>query len=118
MKRNAHLLACLGIVVGCQRSSGSPPPPPVSEAYRQDVARLCDVLAQSGADQLPASERALTIAQWLSDHLTTSEAHDYLVRIQPLDGEPKAAALDAEARRVGLASCALSAEWRTGDPAR
>jgi hypothetical protein len=121
MKWIARLLACLGVVAGCQRSSGSPPPvsevSEVSEAYRQDIARLCDVMVESGADQLPAGERALSIARWLSDHLATPEAHDYLIRIQPLVGEPKAAALETEARRVGLAGCALAAEWRTGDPA-
>lgn len=115
MKQIARLLACLGVVAGCQRGSESASPP-VSEAYRQDVARLCDVLAQSGADQLPAGERALAVATWLPGHLETPEAHDYLVRIQPLVGEPKAAALEAEARRVGLARCALAAQWRTADP--
>jgi hypothetical protein len=34
------------------------------------------------------------------------------VRIAPLTGEPKAKALEAEARRVGLGSCALAAAWR------
>ena len=112
MKQIARLLTCLGIIAGCQRSSGSSAPP-VSDAYRQDIARLCDVVVQSGADQLPAAERALTVASWLAEHLETQDAHDYLIRIQPLTGDPKAAALEAEARRVGLAGCALAAEWRT-----
>jgi hypothetical protein len=114
MNQIARWLACLGVIAGCRSSAGSGA---VSEAYREDIARLCDVLAQSGADQLPAGERALTIATWLAGHLTTPEAHEYLVRIQPLTGEPKAAALEAEARRAGLAGCALAAEWRA-DPAR
>jgi len=114
MKQIARLLACLGVIAGCQRSPGSSAPP-MSEAYRQDITRLCNVVVQSGADQLPASERALTVASWLAERLETQDAHDYLIRIQPLTGEPKAAALDTEARRVGLASCALAAEWRT-DP--
>lgn len=119
MNQIACLLACLGVIAGCGSSGGSggPVPETVSEAYRGDIARLCDVLAQSGADRLPAGERALTIATWLAGHLTTPEAHDYLVRIQPLTGEPKAAALEAEARRAGLAGCALAAEWRA-DPGR
>lgn len=117
MKQIARLLAGLGVVAGCQRGTGSTAAP-VSAAYRDDIARLCDVLAQSGADQLPVGERALTIASWLPTHLQTEEAHDYLIRIQPLTGEPKAAALEAEARRVGLDHCALAAEWRTGAPGR
>jgi hypothetical protein len=116
MKPFAYLLACLGVLASCQRSSGSSAPP-VSEPYRQDITRLCDVLAQSGAGQLPPGERALTVASWLAAHLETQDAHDYLIRIQPLDGEPKAAALEAEARRVGLERCALAAAWRT-EPGR
>ncbi|HEX7840856.1 MAG TPA: hypothetical protein VF469_25435 [Kofleriaceae bacterium] len=126
MEQIARLIACLGAIAGCQCSSESSAPPvseayrqditpPVPEAYRQDIARLCDVVARSGADQLPAGERTLTVATWLAQHLETQDAHDYLIRIQPLTGEPKAAALETEARRVGLASCALAAEWRT-DP--
>ncbi|HEY0483381.1 MAG TPA: hypothetical protein VGD37_37930, partial [Kofleriaceae bacterium] len=60
----------------------------------------------------------LAIATWLAEHLETQDAHDYLIRIQPIVGEPKAAALEAEARRAGLPGCALAAEWRTGDPQR
>ena len=110
----ARLLAGLALVAGCQRSAGSAAAP-ISQTYRDDIARLCDVVVQSGANQLPPGERALPIATWLSAHLESQEAHDYLVKIQPLTGEPKAAALDAEARRVGLASCALAAEWRGDD---
>jgi hypothetical protein len=58
-------------------------------------------------------DRPLAIAEWLGSHLQTDEAHQYLVKIQPLEGEAKAAALEAEARRIGLPGCALAAEWRT-----
>jgi len=109
MKRFAHLLAGLAIVAGCQRTTGTAPVP---ELYRADIARLCDVVVQSGADQLPAGERLLAIVQWLPDHLETQDSHEFLARIQPLEGEAKADALDAEARRVGLPGCALAGEWR------
>jgi hypothetical protein len=108
MKQITWLIAGLAVVAGCQRSGGST----VSETYRGDIERLCDVVARSGADRLPAGERTLAIANWLASNLETREAHDYLIRIQPLTGEPKAAALDAEARRTGLARCALAGEWR------
>ena len=117
MKQIAHLLAGLGIVAGCQRATGTAAAP-VEATYAADIARLCDVVVQSGADQMPAGERLLAIVNWLSSHLETQEAHDFLARIQPLTGEPKAAALDAEARRVGLPGCALAAEWRADEPAR
>ena len=111
--RFAVVLACLGSAA-CQRSGGTAPS--VSEQYRADIENLCEGMVRSGADQLPAGERALTIAGWLPSHLATPEAHAYVIRIQPLTGEAKAGALEAEARRVGLPGCALAAEWR--EPAR
>jgi hypothetical protein len=117
MKRFAPLFAlqiglgiCLGVGAGCQRTGSTAPP--VSEQYRSDIEKLCDVVTRSGADQLPVGDRALAIANWLAAQLQTAQAREYLVAIQPLVGEPKAAALDAEARRVGLPRCALAAEWR------
>src|SRR5690349_6635034 len=99
MKQIMRLLAGTAVVASCQRSPGTAQ---VSPAYRDDIARLCDVVVQSGADRVPPGERALPIASWLGAHLETQEAREYVARIQPLTGEPKAAALDAEARRVGL----------------
>jgi hypothetical protein len=112
MLRIASLLLCLA---GCQREAGSTAPP-VAESYRADIATLCEVVARSGADQVPPAERTLLIATWLPGHLQTAEAHDYLVKIGPLVGDAKAAALEAEAARVGLTRCALAAEWRTPTP--
>lgn len=85
---------------------------PITAQYREDIASLCDVVHLSKADQMPPAQRAPIIAMWLGPHLHTSQAHDFLVAIQPLTGARKAQALDDEAHRVGLASCALSAAWR------
>ena len=115
MKRIACLFVCLGVAAGCHRDGGSTAAP-VPEPYRSDIENLCGAVGRSGADQRPDDERALVIASWLGAHIQTQEAHEYLARIQPLDGEAKAAALEAEARRVGLTGCALAAEWRA--PAR
>jgi hypothetical protein len=105
-------LACLlALAAACQRGTSSSGGP-TAQAYRDDVASICDAMTLSGADQQPPSAHAAMIAMWLGPHLKTSEAHDYLVRIQPLVGNAKADALDDEAKRVGLAGCALSAEWR------
>jgi hypothetical protein len=67
----ACLLAGLALVAGCQRSSGTTAA--VSPNYRDDIARLCDVVVQSGADRMPLGERALPIANWLATHLETAE---------------------------------------------
>jgi hypothetical protein len=108
-------------LAGCQRGDSSEPAPAaiappaqprVTEAYRTDITSLCDMVKLSGADQAPEGDRSTVSAMWLASHITTSEAHDYLVAIQPLEGERKAKALEDEAHRVGLNGCALAAEWR------
>jgi hypothetical protein len=126
------MFASLALLAGCRQSGDHPRDEPVAMAgagsavaapapapapYTSDIENLCDAVSRSGADQLSPAERQLAIAEWLGSHLQTEQAHQYLVKIQPLEGEAKAAALEAEARRVGLPGCPLAAEWRT-TPAR
>lgn len=101
-------IALLVVVTGCQRGAAAP-----SSDYAKDIAALCDSVTRSGADKVDEDARPLTIANWLAANLKTPDSHSFLVRIQPLAGLAKADALDAEAKRVGLDGCALSAEWRT-----
>ncbi len=84
----------------------------VTDAYRKDITSLCDGLALSGADKAPADEQWTVLAMWLGPNIKTQEGRDFLVAIQPLQGEPKAVALDHEGKRVGLAKCALADAWR------
>ena len=84
----------------------------VTEAYRADITTLCDVVHLSGADQKAPDERWPIIAMYLGPQIKTNEGHDFLVAIQPLQGEAKALALETEAKRVGLAKCDLANEWR------
>jgi hypothetical protein len=123
MSARTHLLAPLLALSlgagGCQRAEtrpGAAPAPAAPAAatapYAKDIDNLCNAVARSKSDQFPAGERAVPIAMWLGDTLKTDEARAFLVRIQPLNGEAKARALDDEARRVGLSGCPLSAEWR------
>jgi hypothetical protein len=86
----------------------------VTEGYRADITTLCDVVHLSGADQKPKNERWPIIAMFLGPQIKTDAAHEFLIAIQPLTGEAKALALETEAKRVGLSSCALAAEWRGG----
>ncbi|HEY1556340.1 MAG TPA: hypothetical protein VGF94_16010 [Kofleriaceae bacterium] len=106
-------------LAACQRgdagSSAAPPPAPsghVGDAYRDDITKLCDCVHLSGADRIDG-DRSTAIALWLGANLATEDAHKFLVSIQPLEGEAKARALEAEGRRVGLTGCALASEWRT-----
>ena len=84
----------------------------VTDAYRADITTLCDVLHLSGAEDKPKDEQWQHVAMYLGPHITTDAGHEFLVAIQPLQGETKALALDTEAKRVGLAKCALADEWR------
>lgn len=115
-------IACCLLVValGCQRGEGDKPAPATTAAstapgspYAKDIAALCESVTRSGADKIEPEARTLTIANWLAANLTTAESRKFLVEIQPLVGEAKAAALESEAKRVGLSGCALAAEWRT-----
>jgi hypothetical protein len=99
-------IAAVLVVVGCQHG------PTVSAEYRADIANLCDAVKLSGADKVADDGRIAIIAMWLGPNIHTQEGHDFLVAIQPLQGNDKAKRLDDEAHRVGLDSCALSAEWR------
>jgi len=113
------LLVLLVLTAGCQRTAGDQPAPQASVVaaapgsdYAKDIDDLCDSVKRSGADQLDVSAHALTIANWLAANLRTPDSRKFLIKIQPLIGVAKADALDAEAKRVGLASCALAAQWR------
>jgi hypothetical protein len=97
------------VLAACQ--SGEKGKPPVPKGYAADIGKICDVVRLADADKDPGA-RQLTIAMWLGGNLETSEARQFLVSIQPLQGTAKADALVAEAKRNGLDDCALAAEWR------
>ena len=92
-------------VAGCQSGMSA-------DAYARDIGKLCDAVQLAGAADKDSQEKTLLVAKWLGKNLETPKAHDFLVRIQPLEGSAKADALDSEARRVGYARCALAEEWR------
>ena len=93
-------------VAACQ--SGTPTTAP----YTHDIGKLCDAVRLADAADKGNEEKTLLVAKWLGKNLETPEAHEFLVRIQPLEGSAKADALEAEAKRVGYARCALAEEWR------
>lgn len=117
-------IACLALLVGCQADAKQTAPAKqdtriiqlpkaqVTDAYRADIEALCDCVKRSGADQKPKEERWPLIAMWLGPQIKTNEGHEYLIAIQPLQGEAKALALETEAKRVGLTQCDLANEWR------
>jgi hypothetical protein len=115
----ALTLTIITPVAACQRSEpeqahAQPAIRPSSGAgYAKDIEALCNSVVRSGADAIEPEARTLTIANWLAANLTTTDSRTFLVKIQPLAGDAKAAALEAEAKQVGLPGCPLAAEWRT-----
>jgi hypothetical protein len=104
--------ALLLVLVACQHGGGEAAPK-VSDAYRADIASLCDSMQLSGTDQMQGDDQRIpTQAMWLGEHIKTPEGRAFMVSLNPMRAEQHAKALDDEAHRVGLAACALSAEWR------
>jgi len=79
--------------------------------YDRDIDRICNVERLSGALDVPEGGRQLAIAQWLPGALETEDAHTFLVKFGRLGPAEKAAALDAEAKKAGLAECPLARSW-------
>jgi hypothetical protein len=103
-------LVLAGVVGSCQR--GTDAPETAGDLYRTDIVMLCDSLHLSHADQEPKEQQWATQAIWLARATKTEAAHEFFVKIKPLEGNARAQALDDEARRVGLDKCALASEWR------
>ena len=102
----------LFVALGACSDNKAPPTVAPASPYAADVESLCEVVKRAGAENHEPNDRMYLIATWLGSNLKTPEARKFLADIQPLVGNAKADALDAEAKRVGLAGCALSAEWR------
>src|SRR5258708_34069064 len=100
VQSSAMKWAWLVVITACQRGAASDP-------YAQDVANICDVMQRSGATGMASNDARFVTAKWFGAHLKTEAAPQFLFRIKPLEGVAKPEALDADARRVGLARCAL-----------
>src|SRR5690242_7811067 len=95
--------ACVLVVcLGCQKGEGEAPASGQSvraaapgSDYAKDIEALCDVVARSGA--AADDSQTLLIANWLAANLTTQDSRKFLIKIQPLVGDQKAAALETEA---------------------
>ena len=111
------------VICACQ-SDDKPAKQPESAAapaaddktYAEDIGRLCDSMSLSGADKLEKLERVAPHSKWLGENLKTKAAQQFLIKTAPLKGEARAAAYEAEAKRVGLSGCALAAEFRSPQP--
>jgi hypothetical protein len=110
MKR-LYLLALVA-AVACQSSDKEAPITAVDAAYKADIEALCDVVNRSGTAGMDVNDRTMKIATWLGSNLQTKDARQFLAKIRPIKGPAKGDAIDAEAKRLGIAACPLAAEWR------
>lgn len=112
MKR-LYLLAVVA-AVACQSSEKAAPNTSVDAAYKADIEALCDVVNRSGTAEMDPADRTMQVATWLGSNLKTQDARKFLSKIRPIKGPAKGDAIDAEAKRLGIPSCPLATEWRTG----
>lgn len=126
-------LAC-ALVGACQRkpseTKASEPPSPAAAtapaagapaaaegAWRatplgRDLDRICNVVERSGASALPEGEQVMATLQWLPANIESESGREFLASIAQLEGDAKADALDAGARKVGLSDCPTALLWR------
>ncbi len=117
MKRAVLALLLLAACQSDDTSAPKPKPAPAPAAsddkvYAEDIQKLCDSMALSGADKMEKLERVGPHSKWLGENLKTRAAQEFLIKTKPLKGEAMASALEAEAKRVGLSGCTLAAEFR------
>lgn len=101
-------LALVALVfVGCQSGKQAKP-----SAYVEDLARICNAEAMSGAGEQDPNRRSLFVATWLGNNLVTQEARDLLAKQAPLPPKEKAALLRGEAKEAGLSGCPTADTWQ------
>lgn len=78
----------------------------------RDVERVCNVLAYAGVTDKTPNEQLNAILEWLPQNIESEDGRNFLGSIAELQGNAKADALDAGAKKVGLSDCPLAASWR------
>lgn len=121
-------LAC-AVAGACQRKpsetkAAEPPPAPTAAAPQvadgawratplgRDLDRICNVIERSGAAALPEGEQVMATLEWLPANIESESGREFLASIAQLEGDAKADALEAGARRVGLSDCPTAGLWR------
>jgi hypothetical protein len=103
--------ALLVAAAGCSSGGKAAPAP---DPLREDLERICNAYALSGADQDPSANGTYLLATWLDANVTSEAGRAFLVEFAQLgqDRAARVAKLEEAQRRVGLASCPLVAHWR------
>jgi hypothetical protein len=127
------LLLCCGIwlVAGCRDDHTAQTPAPdqapaqdqdhaaagADARYQDEVADICFAEERSGALAEDEGARIMVVAQWLGTRIHTQQGRDFLAAVARATPAEKAALLQAEATRLGLASCPLVQSWSGTAPA-
>jgi hypothetical protein len=78
----------------------------------RDIERVCNVLTYAGVADKSPNEQLDAILEWLPRNIESEDGRNFLGSIAELQGNAKADALDAGARKVGLTDCPLALLWR------
>jgi hypothetical protein len=81
-------------------------------ALARDLDKICNVIAYAGAQDMSQDEQLMATLEWLPRNLESEDGHNFLASIGNLDGNDKADALEAGARRAGLKACPIALKWR------
>lgn len=82
----------------------------------RDIERVCNVLTYAGVTDKSANEQLNAILEWLPQNIESEDGRNFLGSIAELQGNAKADALEAGAKKVGLSGCPLAASWRQQPP--
>lgn len=82
----------------------------------RDIERVCNVLTYAGVTDKSANEQLNAILEWLPQNIESEDGRNFLGSIAELQGNAKADALEAGAKKVGLSGCPLAASWRQPPP--
>lgn len=78
----------------------------------RDIERVCNVLTYAGVTDKSPNEQLNAILEWLPQNIESEDGRNFLGSIAELQGNAKADALEAGAKKVGLSGCPLAASWR------
>lgn len=94
---------------GCARPPPAEPEPQTGQSYCEALELMCEVDQRAGLQgESDPLERSQKREDWLSDHVKNPDAIYFRTLLKVKATPEKASALRAEAKKAGLAGCALA----------
>jgi hypothetical protein len=103
-------LLVLGLLAGaCARPPPQEPEAETGQSFAEALTLICDVDRRAGiADDADPLERIQQREEWLSDQVKNPDAIYFRTLLKVQGPVEKAAALEEEARKLGILRCALA----------